>query len=564
LLHPIKILPVNFKIKFIKLCVLIFISFFLEMVGIGMIFPIIATISAPQKSLEVINDLNIDHLIFPILKLHNLNLTEFFLISFITIYFIRSSFLLFTVRYQINFLLKINYYLQLELFKKYISKDYSFFLLNNSSNLIRNIFGEISIFVNYVLYGILTFLSEITFLVFILILLLSINKFITLLIFIIGLSIFFTFNILFKNKIRLISNLRQSTEGKKQLVAQQALIYIKNVKLLQLTNFFGQAYTSVCNNLIKVNRNFQHYQQFPKNLIEIFIITIFGIILLIFINSIQFSEAIPVLSVFAASFFKILPSINRLLQAFNNYNFGKSSIQIVTKNFDFKNETIKKTKLLDVKVNTIKFDNVSFKYKDNKKKILSKLDFIFKKNKLTIIYGPSGTGKSTIVDLVTGLLKPTKGKVLFNDINILNKDVFNYIGYIPQNIDLFDDTILNNVTLFDKNYDLKKFEKAIQKVGLSHYVKEKKLKYNEMIGERGCKISGGQKQRLGIARAIYKDPEVMIFDEPCTGLDSRNERLIMKCIKKLSKSKIVILITHNKKYHCIADYLLDTSSLNVN
>ena len=164
------------------------------------------------------------------------------------------------------------------------------------------------------------------------------------------------------------------------------------------------------------------------------------------------------------------------------------------------------------------------------------------------IVGKSGCGKSTLIDIITGLLKPEKGEIKLNgkNVDVKSKKWTNIFGYVSQNINLFNDTIYSNISFESqiKNVDIDKLNNVIKISGLSNFVNKQDNGISSMIGESGYKISGGEKQRISIARALYKDPEILIFDESFNSLDVSTKKIILNEINDLSKHKTIIIISH--------------------
>jgi ABC-type bacteriocin/lantibiotic exporter with double-glycine peptidase domain len=202
--------------------------------------------------------------------------------------------------------------------------------------------------------------------------------------------------------------------------------------------------------------------------------------------------------------------------------------------------------------NHIKFENLSFKYKNTQKFIFKNLNLILKKNSMIGILGPSGSGKTTFVNLITGLIKPCDGKILIDDKQDINNDIFSWqskIGYVPQSIFLFDGTIEENVSFGSdtENIDQVKLLNAIKLSQLDKFINEQKDGLKTLIGENGAKISGGQIQRIGIARSLYRNNEILILDESTNSLDEETEKKFFKSLINLKGNRTIIIISHNKE-----------------
>jgi len=197
--------------------------------------------------------------------------------------------------------------------------------------------------------------------------------------------------------------------------------------------------------------------------------------------------------------------------------------------------------------NHLNIENLNFKY-HSESKGLNEVNLDAKENEIVGIIGESGSGKSTLINLMLGLMKPLSGNIRMNELDI-HKNLNNWkdiIGYIPQNIYLTDDTILRNIGfgIEDNKIDNKKIEKCIELAELSSFIKNLPQGLNTVVGERGIKISGGELQRIGIARALYKDPKILILDEATSALDVDTEKNILETISSLKSNKIIIIVSH--------------------
>ena len=234
-----------------------------------------------------------------------------------------------------------------------------------------------------------------------------------------------------------------------------------------------------------------------------------------------------------------------------NIRYGKSIIDELIIELENKNQVFPLTQNNPNQTEFIKlkFIDVSFSYNELNDQIFNNFNFSIQKGDVIGICGASGAGKTTFINLLLGLIKPTKGSIEFNDMNI-NDNVPNWyslISYVPQNIFLYDDTILKNITFnfSDKNYDEQLLQKSIQKSQIKEFISKLPQGIDTHVGEKGVKISGGQLQRIGIARAIYKNSEILIFDESTSSLDQKVEKELMNDIYGLSKNMTTIIISHN-------------------
>lgn len=301
----------------------------------------------------------------------------------------------------------------------------------------------------------------------------------------------------------------------------------------------------------------------PKNFFEIIIICMISIYILISVNSERkLIELIPLLGVYLAGAYKILPSIIKVINSINRIKFSSASINHINSELKLANKSkqIYKQKEHELnKFNELVFDNVSFKYKSTNKWIIKKISLKIKRGEFVGIKGESGKGKSTMINLMLGLLNPVKGKILINqnDLSLQKKNWLKILSYVPQNLFIIDDNIFKNIALGKKNAEIDK-PKVIRILKQMRIYSNVKLKgINRSLGERGVKFSGGQAQRVVIARALYKDPQIIFFDEPTSELDKDNEKNIFNILSKLKWKKTLIISSHNEKLLKMCDYIID-------
>ena len=274
-------------------------------------------------------------------------------------------------------------------------------------------------------------------------------------------------------------------------------------------------------------------------------------------------EILLFLIVYAAIGIRLIPASTRIMSSFQRIKTYSPPLILLFSQFKKTKKNIISKNKVNEKISSIKLKNITIKY-NRQKPVLKNVSIEFKKNKIIGLIGESGSGKSSLMNVICGLLPVSSGKILFNEKKIIEKNNIRFplIGYVPQDTQIFNDTIWNNVTFFsEKNKKNRiKFIYALKKVNLFKLLKtSKKNNYKEdlILGERGSKISGGQMQRVGIARAIFIDPEIYIFDEITSSLDQKNANDIINSIKLLKKEKIIIVISHNKKNLDICDKLFE-------
>ena len=351
-----------------------------------------------------------------------------------------------------------------------------------------------------------------------------------------------------KKKLKAWGAAREVFDGKILKILTAGLFGIKEVKLFHKEGYFLNELKK--NNIQKarVSANFHTLSQIPKYYLELItIVGMLGLILILFYNGFKTTEIVTLLGVFAAAAFRMIPSINRILNALQNIKFYGSTLKKIHDQIigfdDYKSNKDRKKFSFE---REIKLEGIQFSYND--KRVLSSTSLDVKKGTTIGIVGSSGSGKSTLVDLINGLLKPTKGSISIDGINIeeIIKSWQKSIGYVGQEIYLMDNTIKANIAFGTSEDEIKidKVYQALEAAQLSSFISELKYGINTRVGERGIQLSGGQKQRIGIARALYHNPSVLIFDEATASLDHETEKQVMNSIYKLKEDKTMIIIAH--------------------
>ena len=273
-----------------------------------------------------------------------------------------------------------------------------------------------------------------------------------------------------------------------------------------------------------------------------------------------FNDFLPSLSLFAISGLRMLPSANRIISSFNRIKYSTPAIEILAKEVDRFHKN-KKEELQQINTtvhfkDSIKIENLEFSY-DGKNKIFEDFKMDFKRGEFNVIYGPSGCGKTTLMNILLGFLKPTKGDILVDGKSILYNlhDWRSLMSFVPQEINLSDSDLMSNLAygVDESKIDINKINKVLEMVDLKEFVESLPYKLKTYTGEKGLKISGGQRQRIAIARALYRNKEILILDEATSALDKDTEKKIIKNIRENMKGKTVIFISHRDSVRKYAD-----------
>lgn len=482
---------------------------------------------------------------------------KFLLILFVAVFVIRCCLTLIIGLYRSKLCKNINDYLSNSMYRNYLYQDYSFFLENNSSKLISNIIIEVEKFSYRVVDAMLIILTELFIVVAILSFLLF-NYFNAsfALASVIGI-IFILFNKFYKSKFKKLGEIKTYHDSEKINDLQKSFYVIQNIKLDSLENFFSKKFKK--NNKAASDSYFllQFFAEIPKPLIELSVLLVIFIIMYFAYYYLSFSKSdiLIMIGIYGVAMFRLLPSCNRILNCTNQVRYYFSTIEMVSNEIQKKEkkqiENDKKSAVVFSFKNSIDFQDVVFSYPNSEKKILDKINFKIKKNEMLGISGISGSGKSTFLNLLTCLLKPSSGFISVDKkpIEEIYSSFQKKISYVPQKIYLTDESLINNV-IFGQDtddYNYQSFWECIEQSNLTELVESLPEKENTIIGERGSRFSGGQQQRLGIARALYKKPEIVIFDEATSGLDKTSEEEILKSLNNLKNKTTVIIVSHNSR-----------------
>lgn len=469
----------------------------------------------------------------------------------------------------------VNDYLSNKLYKSYLKSNYQFFINRNSSNLIANIITEVEKF-SYSTIGSVIFLVTEIFLIICITIFLLLNYFHGTLFIIAVISFFFIFIYLFhKKKFVVMGNIRLEQNAQRFKELQKSFHIIQNIKLDHLEEYFAEKFK----NNTQLTSNSQVFLQVasevPKPIVEFIVLCIVIIVVYIAYFFFNFSkdEVLTMLGIYAIALFRLLPSINKILNCLNMLKFNISSTNKILDEIKSLNHS------LISNPNKVKFQNFIFKekitlekvnfiYESSNKVILDDINLTIRKNEIIGISGASGSGKSTLLNIICFLLAPTSGKILIDDMPIeyIYKSYQLKIGYVSQKIFLIDDTFIQNIIFgVDKvNYDYSLFKDVIKKSDLVKVLDNLPLKENTIIGEKGSKFSGGQQQRIGIARALYKNPEILILDEATNALDEKSEKEILDTVCNLKNNLTIILVSHKKTVldYCDKVYEIKNGHLN--
>lgn len=540
------------KRRFYILSLLMTITGFLEIITVISLLDFISFLGngSDKNNFQIISNF---YEIIKYNKILNIKDLSIFVIIIILITVISN---LFNIVLTVKFSSKTGGELENKLFNYYLKRDYIFHLDSNTSKLLNNVFQLIPRVSNFVLAPLMLIFSKIIFLIPILISLCIFKPEIALLTSVVFIIFYFMFYKIFKSKLTDIgAELNLITEDKFKIL-QEGFGAIKEVKLFNKFNLFSQNYFNLYNRLVKLAVVKEAIGRFPRYFIEAitFVITIILITYLHDNLNLTFENLIVHISFFLICAYKIIPAFQ---QIYYNLTHIKNHFPALDEVYS----DLLNLKLLENKKNIINRDffgnefeklelkKLSYSYEKRKNIVLEDINLEIKKGEKIAITGLSGAGKSTLIHILLGLINQNKGKIYINNEELNNTNYTSwqkFIGYVPQSIYLLDKSIDENIAfgLTKKEINYSNIEYLLSITKLSNFVKTLPEKNSTKIGERGIQFSGGQQQRIGIARALYRNPDVIILDEATNSLDALTENEIIDSIIKFKKNITIIMITH--------------------
>lgn len=553
----------NLKFKLFQLIPLILIASVLEILSIGMLIPILAYfIEVDQFTVYGLNE--IQNLIESFILDTSLNKL---LMIIIFLFILKNIFLLIIAyyRYNVNNLIAKN--ISQKLYRDYINSDFSNIFLIQTSNIIKNLTTETTLYSRYI-FSLLILITEIIVLLFLFGFLLYINFKITIILIILISFLAFIFNLLSKKIIINWSKKREYLENLRLKNIQEVFSGFMTVKIFELEKTFIKDFI-IKNNFFDYIKKERFVGEIPRHFLEIFLLLI---ILLISMSTkytdVNQRELFVLISLFAVFFIRMLPSINKILISITSMKYCLNSINLISNEIN-RFQKIEKKSTHDYKQNShiiqfnqeIKFENICFNF-TKEKKFFERINFKIKKNSIFGISGPSGSGKSTLINIITGLLKPNSGKVFIDGkyANINSHSWRRLFSYVPQNIFIFEDTIKNNILLNNVNKNISDGEifDLIKKLDLDKIIKNE-TDLNIFLKENGKNLSGGERQRIGFARALIDKRPILILDEATNALDKKSQAHILNLLAKSNKDRTIIIISHDNEVMNFCDDIINLS-----
>ncbi|MEW9501067.1 ABC transporter ATP-binding protein [Jeotgalibacillus marinus] len=546
------------KKKLAYLFIMMIFAALLETAGIGLIVPLVGLLMTPES----INEQAFLSAIYKGLDFQSTTAFIVFAVMALLAVFIIKNVYLFIFSYaQLRLILNQQVKLSRNLFKSYLTKPYTFHLQRNTANLLRNINSEVPKVLQGIVMASFQLLTEVLVILCILLLLLYTAPLATLTASILlgcSVSIFF---LIFRKKISTLGKEQQKVNGGMIKWVNQGLGASKEVKVSGKESFFINAYAKKSQVMASNSRYMGMLQQVPRLFIETLLVsTVLLTMLITVFQGKNTTELVATMALFSMAAFRLMPSITRVVALITTIRYSQPALNVIYEDLYRMEESMITRNLgqeqgaafnndgKKVFNQSIDLNHVSFRYPNQEEMTIKDVSLTIPIGQSVAFIGESGAGKTTLVDIILGLLHPENGEILIDGDSLNDKKTLwqQKIGYIPQFIFLSDDTIRRNVGfgLEEHQIDDKAIWAALERAQLKEFVKSLPDQLDTSVGERGVRLSGGQRQRIGIARALYHKPEILFMDEATSALDNETEKEIMKAIDGLKGEKTLIIIAH--------------------
>ena len=528
------------------LLVMMLIAMLLETVSVGLVIPAMSLLT--QENAEA-NNLALQEVFIALGRPSQRTLIIAGMLILVAVYFVKTLFLAFMAWWQTRFAFGIHASLSLRLFELYLRQTYTFHLQKNSAQLIRNVTNEVSMFTISV-SSVVVVASELFVLVGLLALVLYIEPVGALsAVCVLGLASW-VFHRPTASHIGNWGEARQFHEGMRFQHLQQGLAGVKDVILLGREAGFIENFREHNAQVAHAGHLQQTIERIPRLWLEFVSVIGLAIVVISMLMQNKSPETVlTTLGLFAATSFRLLPSINRIFNGVQAIRFGLPAVNVLHAEFRH-HIPVPISDQISVKpfCDMLEFDKVSFSYPNTAKPTVRNISLVISKGESVGFVGKSGSGKSTLVDICLGLIAPNAGEVRIDgkDIRSNLREWQNQIGYVPQAIYLTDDTLRRNVAfgLLDEQIDDAAVLRAINDAKLGDFLRAQPKGLETMVGERGVRLSGGQRQRIGIARALYHNPSVLVLDEASSALDTATELEVMQTVNTFRGDKTIIIVAH--------------------
>lgn len=548
------ILDRNQKVKGVKVGVIIVLSSMLDLLGVTSILPFVQAVTAPQELMKK------EYILF-FLNLFGFTTPTQMLVmigcGIIVVYIIKNIFMIYSYYVTQDYSSSISMQLSIKMLSSYMLRPYTFFLDVNSAQIIRGCTSDAN-GIYIIMYQFILLVNECLSAIIIGIYLLYTDVFIAGLVSILMIVVMLGMILLFKPIFKKVGKKYIVVATAKWKAINQNIMGAKEILVNHRQKAFEMEYIKAADEERRINRVKDTLAQSPDRIVEgICVSGIIGIVCIrLLMQDDNMVAFIPKLAAFAMAAFKIFPSIGKITSRLNTIVYQIPALDSVYNNLKTADEylcRIEKTQQIECKENgrylknEIVLSNVLWKYDNQKKFVLRDVNIQIKRGQSVGLIGTSGAGKTTVSDIILGLLKPQSGSVTVDGVDIysIKRQWAEVIGYVPQSVFLLDDTVRNNILFgLPLEDDDEKIWEALQQAQLKDFILSLPDGLDTVVGERGVKFSGGQRQRIAIARALYNNPEILVLDEATASLDNETESALMESIDELQGKITMIIVAH--------------------
>lgn len=570
------VLPKYHKRRLILVAIILFFSALANVGGIASIMPFMQALANPKVIKE-------QEIFMSIYKLFGSpDFSTFLLIVGVGVliaFILSNLFMAFSVYIQHMFAQSVAYWLTSHLMQGYLEQPYEFFLNRNGAELSKNIFSEVGEVTNNVIVPTIEVAAKGTLSLILLIFLVVVDPVVAVIaLAVLGGSYTLIFRLVKLYLVRLGKEKVKANRDRFRIAAE-SFGGIKQVKLSSREIDYMNRFNPEAKSFELTKAKINILGKLPKFALEIIALGgVLAIALVLYVIEGNIAGVLPILSLYALAGYRLMPALQTMFQSITKIRSAGASVDVIyedMKNFNIDNEysPIENTQLK--KMPTFKFkkaialNGINYKYPETDISVLNDIHMEIKKNTTIGFVGPTGCGKTTLIDILLGLLSPEKGTYRVDDVLINENNVRawqSHMGYVPQDIFLADDTVRRNVSLGipEEEIDFNSVQRACKVANIDDFIRtELSDGYETVVGERGIRLSGGQRQRIGIARALYHNPDLLILDEATSALDGKTESAIMDAINTLSHKKTIIMIAHRLTtlQNCDTIYVLEKGKI---
>lgn len=541
------------KKKAVLLFGIILVSSWFELLGVTSILPFMQAIVTPDVIMN-------NRYFKPFIHMFNISnskeLMVLLALFLILIYIVKNAYMLFASFIQFSFSTRVVKELAVKMLRSYMGREYTFFLDTNSAEILRGCNGDVDS-VHIIIENIFSILTQSLNILFIGIFIIYTDPAISISTIILMGFIAMIVVLLLKPVMKRMGEKSMQAQSSKNKAVTQTVMGVKELFVMQRKELFIKEYERAADDYRRLSRNFSFLNSTPDRILEgICVSGLIGIVVIRLMADVDMMAFMPKLGVFAMASFKMLPAVGKISSCMASTMYQLPMLENVYSNvmeaekYESEQKKIVQREGKGAGVREFKTQlsvkNVYWQYKGQNKAVLENAEIDITKGESVALIGPSGAGKTTLSDIILGLLHPQKGGVYMDgiDVHAIPDEWAKIVGYVPQTVFLIDDTVRSNITFGLQVNDDKKVWEALEKAQLREFVEKLPNGLDTVVGERGVKFSGGQRQRIAIARALFNDPEILVLDEATAALDGETENAVMEAIDSLKGKITLIIVAH--------------------